>query len=167
MAEKNTDNYRDSIWKLFLDENNRFPIWVLDDFVINSKDLKIEWFLIKDWIFNDSKVIKSSFVSRWSEDLFISKKDIKDLWYYDWIKNILIEWNSVIWKKVVSETWDVIWRVYNLIFSKSSFIWLSIVVRKSFFWLFFYWKERIISKKNILDINKDEIIIKDKALVKA
>ena len=167
MAEKNTDNYRDSIWKLFLDENNRFPIWVLDDFVINSKDLKIEWFLIKDWIFNDSKVIKSSFVSRWSEDLFISKKDIKDLWYYDWIKNILIEWNSVIWKKVVSETWDVIWRVYNLIFSKSSFIWLSIVVRKSFFWLFFYWKERIISKKNILDINKNEIIIKDKALVKA
>lgn len=167
MSTKNTDNYQDSIWRLFLDEDNRFPIWVLDDFVINPKDLKIEWFLIRDWFFNDSRVIKSSFVNRWSEDLFVSKKYIKKLWFYDKIKNILIEWNSIIWKNVVNEAGETIWKVYNLIFSNSSFFWLSIVVKKSFFGLFFYWEEKIISKKNILDINLDAIIIKDKALVKA
>lgn len=167
MSTKNTDNYRNSVWKLFLDEDARFPLWILDDFVINPKDLKIEWFLIKNSIFWDSKVVKSSFVNRWSEDLFISEKNVKDLWFHEKIKDILIEWNWMIWKKVVTETGEVIWKVYNLVFSNSSFIWLSIVVRKNFFGLFFYWKERIISKKNILDINKDNILVKAVELVKA
>jgi len=166
MTTKNIDNYNNSMWKMFLDEKTRFPLWVLDDFVIDSKNLKIEWFLIRNWFFNELKVIKSFNVNRWSEDLFVSWDSIKELWFYDQIKNILIKWNSVIWKKVVTETWETIWRVYNLIFSNSSFIWLSIVVRKSFFWLFFYWKDRIISKKNILNINLNEVVIRDKSIIK-
>ena len=162
---KKIDNYRDSIWKLFLDENSRTPLWVLDDFIINYKDLKIEWFIIKNSFFTDSKVLKS--ISRWWENLFVSEKSIKDLWFYEKVKKLLIEWNSIIWKKVVSETWENLWNVYNFIFSTSSFVWISIVIKKSFFWLFFYWKERIIPKNEILEIKKNEIIINNKELVKA
>jgi len=167
MKTVNIDNYRDSVWKLFLDENDRFPLWILDDFVINSRDLKIEWFLIRDWFFKDSKVVKKTSVDRWSDILYVKRNSIKSLNFFENIKNILIEWNWIIWKKVVSETGESLWRVCNLVFSTSSFIWLSIVVRKNFFGLFFYWKERIVSRKNILDINKNEIVVVSKILAKA
>lgn len=167
MNKKNIDNYKNSIWKFFFDEDSRLPLWILDDFVINYKDLKIEWFLIRDWFFNNSRIIKTSLINRRWESLFVSENSIKDLGFYKNIKNLLIEWNSIIWKKVVDETGENIWRVFNLVFSTSSFFWLSIIIRKSFFWLFFYWKERIISKKNILDINQKEIIIKNEILLKA
>ena len=164
---KNIDNYRNSISKYFLNESDRFPLWVLDDFVIDPKNLNIEWFLLKDWFFGDSKVVKYSAFSRWWENLFISESDVKKLDFYEKIKNILIEWNSIIRKKVFSETGELIWRVFNYVFSTNSFSWISIIVRKSFFWLFFYWSERIISKKDILDVNQDWIIIVNKKLAKA
>lgn len=164
---KNIDNYKKSIWKYFLNESDRFPIWVLDDFVIDSKNLNIEWFIVKDSLFSDAKVVKYSALSRWWENLFISESDLKSLDFYEKIKNILIEWNSIIRKKVFSETGELIWRVFNYVFSTNSFAWISIIVRKSFFGLFFYWSERIISKKDILDINKDWIIIVNKELAKA
>jgi len=167
MTTKNTDSYQNSVWKLFLDENDRFPIGILDDFVINPKNLKIDWFLVRNWFLNDSKIIKASMVNRWWDVLFISSKNIKSLSFYENIKNILIEWNSVIWKKVVSETGESMWRVYDLIFSNSSFVWFSIIVKKSFFGLFFYWKERIVSKKNILDINLEKIVVRNESLIKA
>lgn len=166
---KNTDSFRETIWlKAFFDENTRLPLWVLSDIVIDAKNLKIEWFIVQMSLFwNNSKVVKPSAISRWSGDLFVSESAIKPLDYYDSVKKILIEQNSILRKKVLSESGENIWKVYDFIFSTASFSCLSIVVRKNFFGLFFYWKERIISKKHILDINKDAIIVKDKILAKA
>ena len=163
---KNTDKYSESIGKIFFDEITREPLWVLDDFIVYTKNFKIEWFIIKNSLFWKSKVIKSINVYRWSEDLFISKSKIKSLNFYENIKKILIEQNYIIRKKVFTETNIFLWSVADFTFSTTSFVIKEIIIKNNFFWLFFWWKEKIIPVKNILSIEKDKIIVKDNSIIK-
>ena len=159
--------YWHTIGTIIFDENNRLPLWVVDDLVINPDNLKVESYIVKDSFFKDPKIISTSSIPDWWKDIYTSSYSIKEIDKSIVSKKILEKEIWIIWNSVENEQWKSIWTVVDLQYSKTTYQWLSIIIKQSFFWLFFYWKELEINRENIIDVKKDKIIIKDLALAKA
>jgi len=161
-----TRTYKKTVWTFVFNEDTREPLWVVNDLVINPNNLKIEAFIIKDSFFKDPKILESKSSKRWGKDIFISYNSIKTINDTENIKKILLKEIWIIWNKVLNESWVYIWHVRDLVFNWDNLQWISLVVQKSFFWLFFYWKELLIWTKSVINIKKDWIIIKNINLIK-
>lgn len=164
---KNNKTYWKTIWTFIFDEETREPLWIVDDLVINPNNLSIEALIVKNSFFKSPKILRTEFLNNllW-KDIFINIKKIENIEKTENIKNILLKKVWIIWNKVINESWDYIWHVKDLIFNWETFQWITLVVQKSFLWIFFYWKEFLIWNKSIIKIEKDWILIKDVNLVK-
>lgn len=159
-------SYLNTIGSFVFDELNRMPLWVVDDLIINPDNLKVEAFLIKDGFFTPPKVLSTGSISTFWKDIFVSAYCLKEIEASPVVKNILLRWIWVIYNKVLNEKWDYIGIVKDLMFTRNTFQWISIIVRPYLLGFFPNWPYRDISRKNIIDINKEKIIIKDKSIVK-
>lgn len=160
-----TRKYKETIWTFIFEEIEREPLWFVSDLIINPNNLKVEWILFKDSFFKEPKLLEINSLAHWWKDISISEDSIKKIGEIKEIKTILLKEIWIIWKKVSTESWEYIWTVKDFIFNWDNFQWINLVVQKSFFWLFFYWKEILIWKKRVINIEK-EIIINDN-LIKA
>lgn len=159
--------YTDTIWTIVFDENTRIPLWIVDDLIINTDNLKIEAFIVKDSFFREPKVLHTSSVLSWWKDIFVSEHSLRDIKDTIIPKKILENWIWIIWKRVEDEQWEKIWVVVDLSYTNTTYQWISLFIQTSIFWLFYIWKKREIQRKDIIDINKEKIIIKNLRILKA
>jgi len=160
-------SYQNAVWTIIFDENNRMPLWIVDDIIINPDNLKVEALIIKSSLFKNSKIINTSSIKSWWKNIYVSSYSLKEIENSIVAKMILEKEIWIIWNKVKDESWKIIWTVTNFFFNKRTFQWISILVKCSFLWLFSFWKWREIWKKDILDIKKENIIVRNLKLVKA
>lgn len=163
----NQISYQNAIWTIIFDETNRMPLWIVDDLVINPDTFKIESLIIKNSFFKRSQIINSSSVPSWWKNIYVSSYSIKEIESNIITKNILEKQIWIVWNKVIDETWKNIWTVTDVFFNKTNFEWISILVKPSFLWMFYFWKWREIMKKDIVDVTIDGIVVKNLKLVKA
>ena len=154
-------SYQDTIGTIVFDQDNRMPLWVVDDLVINPDNLKIESLIIKNSFFKKPKILNTSSIPSWWKDIFVPSYSIKEIEKTIITKTILEKEIWIIWNKVENERWDKIWIVTDLFYTKNTFQWISIFVKPYLLWLIPIWKWREISRKNIIDVNQNKIIIKD------
>jgi hypothetical protein len=154
-------NYNKLIWKKVLNEKNNLCLWTIYDIILDTKNLKIEWAFLKKWFFDEGKIIEKDFFLRNGYKLFSNEEEIYNLSLAPKsIEKILEKEDSIILKKVFDEFWNEIWNIFDLIFLKNSLSVNFLVIRKNFFWLFFYWENIIFPVENILKNSKEKIIIK-------
>lgn len=160
-------SYQNTVWTIVFDENTRIPLWIVDDIIINPDNLKVEAFIIKDSFFKEPRILNTSSIPSWWKDIFVSENSLREIKDTILPKKILESEIWIIWKKVESEQWEKVWIVVDLFYTKTTYQWISIAIKPSFLWLFYIWKQREIQKKDIIDIKKDKIIIRDIRVLKA
>ena len=159
-------SYQNVMQTFVFDQDNRMPLWVVDDLIINTNNLKVEAFVVKDSLFKAPKILSTASVPNWWKDIYISAYSLKEIEKTTISKQILEKWIWVIWNKVEDEQWQTLWMVTDLYFSKNTYQWISIMFKPFLMGLIPIWKWREITKKNIIDIKKDKIIIRDVNLAK-
>lgn len=160
-------SYQNTVWTIVFDENTRIPLWVVDDIIINPDNLKIEAFIIKDSLFNEPKILNTASVPSWWKNIFVSGNSLREIKDTIVPRKILENWIWVIWKRVEDELWQKVWVVIDLNYTRNTYQWTSLIIKFSLFWLFYIWKQREILKKDIIDIKKEKIIIKNIRILKA
>ncbi len=163
----NTLSYQNAIWTIIFDETTRMPLWIVDDLIINPDTFKVEFLIIKSSFFKTPQIINSSSVKSWWKNIYLSSYSLKEIESNVVAKNILEKEIWIIWNKVIDENWKNIWIVTDFFFNKSTFSWISIFVKSSFYWILYFWKWKEILKKDINDVTKNAIIIKNLKTVKA
>ena len=163
----NNISYQNAIWTIIFDEENRMPLWMVDDIIINTTTFKVEALIVKNSFFKRSKMINTSSIISWWKDIYASSYSIKDIESSAVVKTILTKQVWIIWNNVEDETWKNMGQVIDFLFTRTTFQWISIIIKQSFFWLFYYWKSLDIGKKDVVDVTKDKIVVKNLKFVKA
>ena len=163
---QNIATYTETLATIIYEQSNRMPLWIVDDIVINPDTLKVEAFIVKNSFFKTPMILNSSSVPPWWKDMYVPEYSLKEIKDTVIAKKILEDWIWIIWNKVVNEQWVYIWNVVDMTFSKTTSEWISLIVKKSLFWLIYIWKWIDITKKDIIDIKKDKIIVRDLKFVR-
>jgi sporulation protein YlmC with PRC-barrel domain len=128
------------------------------ELIMETETGKLVGFLLAP---NGKKVIMAQDVSLWNRQLVISDlDDIFDTEEMVKIQEILKRKIPIIKNRVVSESGDYLGQVFDFALDTKFFTLTKIVVAKNFFGIFQY-DEKIIAQKNIVEIKKTAIIVKN------
>lgn len=138
--------------------------WYIQDVIFDKINLKVSWFVIKKSILNYSYLELENLEKQDFENLYFSKETNKEIF----------ENYEIIWKKAVDLFWNKLWTVEDIEFYSNSWklsaIYIDVGINfytiNKFKWKSFSKNYVKIQSKNILEIEKDKIIIKNNNSIK-
>jgi uncharacterized protein YrrD len=152
--------YTKILGTLVFDENGSRPLTSIKNAVVDPSTGKLCAFEVSH---GKNKIIASIDVLKW--DRFIKVHNIDSIIDADdvlLVDRVLKENIKIYKNKVVTKNGDYLGRVFDFTLDSNDFVLKNIYVAKDF-WGMIKYDKRIINKKNIIEILKDKIIVKEDA----